>query len=100
VDLSIFDARRSVTTSANPTPLALPPVSSVRSRKTTRTTSGPPLYKISGKVGRVAQKPLPRGGLPNSLVESIPDPLGAWTKSRDLPPLARKSFRERWKEGI
>ncbi len=64
------------------------------------TMKSPTLYKISGKVGRVAQKTLPRGGLPGGLVRSIPDPLGAWMKSRDLPPLARKSFRERWKEGI
>ncbi len=60
----------------------------------------PTLYRISGKVGRVAQKPLPRGGLPGGLVGSMPGPLGAWMESRDLPPLARKSFRERWKEGI
>jgi L-lactate dehydrogenase complex protein LldF len=64
------------------------------------TMKRPTLYKISGKVGRVAQKPLARGGMPGSLVGSIPNPLDAWMKSRDLPPLARKSFRERWKEGI
>jgi hypothetical protein len=40
---SIFDAKRSVTTSAMPSPLALPPVSSVRSRKTMRSTAGPPV---------------------------------------------------------
>jgi len=64
-----------------------------------KTMKSPALYKISGKVGRVAQKPLTRG-VPGGLVGSIPNPLGAWIKSRDLPPLARKSFRERWKEGI
>jgi L-lactate dehydrogenase complex protein LldF len=42
------------------------------------TMRSPALFKISGKVGRVAQKPL----------------------VRELPPLAEKSFRELWKEGI
>ncbi len=56
----------------------------------------PALYKISGRMGRVAQKPLLRG----RSMRSLPGPMSAWTDSRELPPLAEKSFRELWKEGI
>ena len=60
------------------------------------TMKSPVLYRISGKAGRAVQRPLLREGS----VRPIPGPMSAWTNSRDLPPLARKSFRERWKEGI
>ncbi len=58
----------------------------------------PALYNITTKAGRIAQKPLVRDGSVG--VGSLPGPFGGWTKSRDLPPLAEKSFRELWKEGI
>jgi len=60
------------------------------------TMKRPALYNISSKAGRLAQKPLLREGS----VRPIPGPLRSWTDSRDLPPLAEKSFRELWKEGI
>jgi L-lactate dehydrogenase complex protein LldF len=60
------------------------------------TMKSPALYRISGRVGRVAQKPLLRDGS----VRALPGPMSGWTGSRDLPPLAEKSFRELWKEGI
>ena len=60
------------------------------------TMRNPALLKISGKVGRVAQKPLVR----EDSVRPLPGPLSAWTDYRELPPLAQKSFRELWKEGI
>ena len=56
----------------------------------------PNLYKISGKAGRLAQKPLVKG----EAIGPMPGPMGAWTQYRDLPPLAKRSFRELWKEGI
>ncbi len=59
------------------------------------TMKSPVLYNISGKAGRTVQKPFVRDG-----VRSLPGPLGGWTKSRDLPPLAEKSFRELWREGL
>ena len=61
-----------------------------------QTMKRPALYNISGKVGRIAQKPL----LQNESAPSLPGPLKGWTEHRDLPPLAEKSFRELWKEGI
>jgi L-lactate dehydrogenase complex protein LldF len=61
------------------------------------TMRSPALYKISGKAGRVAQKPLL---LREGSVRPLPGPTSAWTNSRDLPPLAEKPFRELWKEGI
>jgi L-lactate dehydrogenase complex protein LldF len=60
------------------------------------TMKNPALYKISGKAGRLVQKPLKKDGS----VRPLPGPLGAWTDSRDLPPLAEKPFRDLWKEGI
>jgi L-lactate dehydrogenase complex protein LldF len=60
------------------------------------TMKSPTLYKISSKAGRLAQKPLLRDGS----LRPVPGPLSGWTGSRDFPPLAEKSFRELWKEGI
>ena len=60
------------------------------------TMKNPALYKISGKAGRLVQKPLKK----DESVRPLPGPLGAWTDSRDLPPLAEKPFRDLWKEGI
>ena len=60
------------------------------------TMKRPALYKISSKAGRLAQKPLLRDGS----VRPLPGLLSGWTDSRDLPPLAEKSFRELWKKGI
>lgn len=61
------------------------------------TMKSPALYKISGKVGRVAQKPLVKDG---RIGRKLPGPLAGWTDTRDLPPLAKKTFQELWREGI
>lgn len=61
-----------------------------------KTMKSPAAYKAGAKAGRLVQKPLAKGGS----MKPLPGPLSGWTKSRDLPPLAEKSFRELWKEGI
>jgi L-lactate dehydrogenase complex protein LldF len=60
------------------------------------TMKRPLLYNISSRAGRLAQKPLERDGS----MRPLPGPSSAWTDSREMPPLAEKSFRELWKEGI
>jgi L-lactate dehydrogenase complex protein LldF len=60
------------------------------------TMKRPVLYNISSRAGRLAQKPLERNGS----MRPLPGPLSAWTDSREMPPLAGKSFRQLWKEGI
>jgi L-lactate dehydrogenase complex protein LldF len=61
-----------------------------------RGMSSPTLYNIGSRAARVAQKPAQKDGS----IRPLPGPLSAWTNSRDLPPLAPKSFRDLWKEGI
>lgn len=34
----------------------------------------------------------------NGMITKLFGPAGAWTKDRDLPPLAKKSFRTRWQQ--
>ena len=53
----------------------------------------PRLFALAERAGRLAQRPLVRGGR----IRSLPGPLRAWTRSRDLRPLAPQSFREWWR---
>jgi L-lactate dehydrogenase complex protein LldF len=51
----------------------------------------PGLYRFSKRAGRLAQKlhPLIKG--------TLLDPAYAWTKTRDLPPIAPQTFKEFWR---
>ena len=51
----------------------------------------PGWYRMAGRAGRVLQKlhPLIRG--------TRLDPARGWTNTRDLPPIARQTFKEYWR---
>jgi len=52
----------------------------------------PALYRLAARVGRVLQRPFVRGGT----IRRLPLFLGHWTRTRDLPPIAGRTFQERW----
>lgn len=54
-----------------------------------------PLYRFTLWLGRLLQKPFVRG---NAMITKMPGPAGRWTAERDLPPIAAKTFRQRWKK--
>jgi L-lactate dehydrogenase complex protein LldF len=54
--------------------------------------AGPRRFRLATRLGRLAQRPFARAGT----IRRVPGPLSAWTRTRDLPPLARESFREWW----
>jgi L-lactate dehydrogenase complex protein LldF len=60
-----------------------------------RAMTSPRLYEAGARLARRAQAPLVRAGS----VRATP-PTRPWTGTRELPPLAPKSFRELWREGI
>jgi L-lactate dehydrogenase complex protein LldF len=49
-------------------------------------------FAVAERLGRVAQRPLLRDGR----LRRLPPPLSAWTRTRDLKPLAPRSFRTWW----
>jgi L-lactate dehydrogenase complex protein LldF len=59
-----------------------------------RLLTKPRLYHLAGPLGRLAQRPFMRGGA----IRTLPGMLGEWTRTRDLPPVARRTFTERWAE--
>ena len=48
--------------------------------------------QVAQRLGRLAQRPFVRQGT----IRTLPPPLAAWTRTRNLKPLATESFRERW----
>ncbi|HEU5363049.1 MAG TPA: LutB/LldF family L-lactate oxidation iron-sulfur protein [Gaiellaceae bacterium] len=48
---------------------------------------------LAHRLGRIAQRPFTRAGR----IRSLPGPLAAWTRTRDLDPLAPRSFRDWWR---
>ncbi len=51
-------------------------------------------FELAQRLGRIAQRPFLRNGT----IKRLPGPLGGWTTSRDLRPLAGQSFRDWWRE--
>jgi L-lactate dehydrogenase complex protein LldF len=49
-------------------------------------------FELAQRLGRLAQRPLVRGGA----IRRLPRPLAAWTRTRDLKPVPRESFRAAW----
>ena len=54
----------------------------------------PALYRAAARLGRLAQRPLARGGV----IRRLPLFFGQWTRTRDLPVVAARTFQERWAE--
>jgi L-lactate dehydrogenase complex protein LldF len=50
-------------------------------------------FTFAQRLGRLAQRPLVRDGA----IRRLPPPLRAWTRTRDLKPVARETFRMWWK---
>jgi L-lactate dehydrogenase complex protein LldF len=54
----------------------------------------PGAFRLSARAGRWLQRPFLREGR----LRRLPLLFGNWTRTRDLPPVAARTFHERWKE--
>jgi len=52
----------------------------------------PRLYRLAAGAGRLLQRPFAGSGR----VSRLPLFLGEWTRTRDLPAVASRTFQERW----
>jgi L-lactate dehydrogenase complex protein LldF len=60
-----------------------------------RVLRSPTLYRLGARIGRTLQRPFLRDGR----IRALPFFFGGWTKTRDLPPVAARTFQERWRDG-
>jgi L-lactate dehydrogenase complex protein LldF len=63
-------------------------------RAVTAVVTRPALYQRVAGLARLLQRPFVRDGA----IRRLPLFLGAWTRTRDLPAVAHRTFRERWAE--
>jgi L-lactate dehydrogenase complex protein LldF len=52
----------------------------------------PGLYRLAAPLGRLAQRPFARAGA----IGRLPGFFAEWTRTRDLPAIAPRTFTERW----
>ena len=65
--------------------------------------SGPLFYGLGTRAARLMQRFIVRDGKigkAGGFMAALMPPLGAWTAWRDAPPVAKKSFREQWRDGL
>ncbi|WP_374712030.1 LutB/LldF family L-lactate oxidation iron-sulfur protein [Symbiobacterium terraclitae] len=59
----------------------------------------PAIYRMAAKLGRVAMRPFVKKRADGTEVaESLPGPFAAWTNTRNFPPIASRTFHERWSD--
>ena len=56
----------------------------------------PRAFRLAARTGRWLQRPFLRRGR----VRGLPLFFGGFTRSRDLPPVAARTFQERWRDGL
>ena len=56
--------------------------------------AGPRRFAVAQRIGRIGQRPFTRNGK----ISRLPFGLSGWTRTRDVPPVARQTFREWWRE--
>jgi L-lactate dehydrogenase complex protein LldF len=59
-----------------------------------RLLARPALYRLVAPIARLLQRPFVRDGT----MRRLPLVLGDWTRTRDLPAVAPRTFQERWKD--
>src|SRR6266480_4379032 len=59
-----------------------------------RLLARPGLYRLVARIARLLQRPFVRDGA----LRRLPLVFGDWTRTRDLPAVAPRTFQERWKE--
>ncbi len=55
------------------------------------------VYDLALRLAAAGQKLMPQRG---GMIRRLPPPFSGWTQGRDLKPLAKESFRRRWKNGL
>jgi hypothetical protein len=54
----------------------------------------PAAFRAAAAAARVLQRPFVRDGR----LRGLPFVFGKWTATRDLPPVASRTFTERWRD--
>jgi len=52
----------------------------------------PALYRLAARMARFLQRPFVHDGR----IAALPEPLAGWTDFRDFPPVASRTFHDRW----
>ncbi len=73
---------------------ATPGLEGAALRQYARVMEQPRTYARMGSMARAGSRALAR--LTGGQVRTLPPPLHHWTRTRDFPPMARRSFRQLW----
>jgi L-lactate dehydrogenase complex protein LldF len=93
----LLHLRQELIESPDPSVRSAPAWDSILARGYTAIMSHPALLAMTTRMLRLMQVPIARGGR----IRKAPlAPLSRWTRSRDLPALPRRSFRQIWRQEL